>query len=76
MVVGLKNNMVTDPTKQPTYEVITREDMKEAFRDALQPLENDILARLDNVVNIFASSQPTGLWTWDYMSRWDYDQWQ
>lgn len=60
---------------QPTYEVIKREDITAAFRDALAQALSDILARLNEIADLYAAIANPSLWTWDYGSRWDYDQW-
>ena len=59
--------------EQPTYEVIKREDMIAAFRSAMQLAITQILARIDQLIDIYSSVQASSLWTWDYTSRWDYD---
>jgi hypothetical protein len=61
--------------EQPTYEVIKREDMIASFRSALALAITEILARIDELINIYSSVQASSLWTWDYTSRWDYDTW-
>lgn len=70
-----KNVLQGDPTKQPIYEVIKREDIREAFRDALRLELGAVLLYQENLINLYTSSQPSSLWTWDFTSRWDFDQW-
>ena len=64
-----------DKTKQPVYDVIKRQDLVGAFRDALREALNDIISRLNEIADLYAAIANPGLWTWDYGSRWDYDQW-
>ena len=71
-----KSKLTTgDMTKQPVYEVIKRQDLVGAFRDALRESLSDILQRLDEIADLYAAIAQPGLWTWDYASRWDYDKW-
>lgn len=60
---------------QPTYEVIKREDLTAAFRASLSLALMEVLERINNLIDIFSAVQPSGLWTWDYSSRWGYDVW-
>jgi len=60
---------------QPVYELITKEDLIAAFRDALAAALVEILARINELIDIMTSSLPPALWTWGYASRWDYDVW-
>jgi len=72
------NNLVQiSPITQgePTYEIIKKQDIEGAFKDALIIAMNELLARIDNLIEIMTSSAPQGLWTWGYTSRWDYDFW-
>lgn len=67
---------VTPETKgHPTYEVIKKEDIQGAFRDALNTVLPEILDKLDNLIQTISSSTPTALWTWGYTSRWGFDKW-
>jgi len=60
---------------QPTYEVIKKEDLAAAFADALQIWGAELLAAINTLVDLFAATASSSLWTWDYTSRWDYDMW-
>jgi len=64
-----------DPNKQPTYEVIKREDMIFAFKAALASLQDAILEQLEELTRLYSSVASSSLWTWNYTSRWDYDMW-
>lgn len=71
MTDALKSN----PKLQPVYEVIKREDLAGAFRDALKPVGDGIVASIENIVTLYAATQPPALWVWDFSSRWDFDMW-
>jgi len=60
---------------KPCYEVIKKEDLEAAFRDALIKALQEIIAKLDGFLETVTSSAPQGLWTWGYTSRWDFDLW-
>ena len=60
---------------EPTYEVIKKEDIEAAFRDALIVALLKVLSRIDSLVEIETATAPQGLWVWDYKARWDYDMW-
>jgi len=60
---------------QPTYEVIKKEDLEGAFRDAIETALLDLMSRINQLVDIYSSTAPDSLWTWGYTSRWDYDRW-
>ena len=60
---------------QPCYEVIKRKDIEGAFRDALAGSMNQVLQRLDALIDLYAATAPQSLWTWDMTSRWDFDMW-
>ena len=62
-------------TKQPVYEIIKRNDLVGAFRDALREALNDIITRLNEIADLYSAIAQQALWTWDYASRWDYDVW-
>ena len=64
-----------EKTKQVVYEVIKKQDLVGAFRDALKEALNDIIQRLDQIADLYSAIANPALWTWDYASRWDYDQW-
>lgn len=72
--------MVLDPLKpktlgQPCYEVIKREDLVAAFREALAVSLSEVLERINEFIDIYTSIEVSALWTWGYSSRWDYDLW-
>jgi len=60
---------------QPTYEVIKKEDLMAAFRDAIESALLDVISRINQLVDTYSSTAPSSLWTWGYTSRWDYDVW-
>jgi hypothetical protein len=60
---------------QPQYEVIKKEDIEGAFRDALRIALTEVLERINTLIEVYASIQSPSLWTWDYTARWDYDFW-
>jgi len=60
---------------QPVYEVIKKEDLQGAFRDALRLALTEVLARINTFIEIYTSVQTSSLWTWDYSSRWYSDIW-
>lgn len=61
--------------EQPVYEVIKKEDLTAAFTDALTIWGTELLARIDQLIDLYAATAPSSLWTWDHTSRWDYDMW-
>jgi len=66
---------VLDSAKQPTYEVIKREDLIFAFKAALASMEDALISQLEEIASLFSSVASSSLWTWNYTSRWDYDMW-
>ena len=64
-----------NPKIQPVYEVIKREDLAGAFRDALEPFQNALILQLEDVMILYSAIVPNALWTWDFSSRWDFDMW-
>ena len=60
---------------QPVYEVIKKEDLTAAFSDALSIWGAELLARIDQLIDLYAATVPSSLWTWDHTSRWDYNMW-
>jgi hypothetical protein len=67
--------MVEPSRTQPQYEVIKKEDLEGAYRDALRLALAEALANIQALIEIYSSIQPSSLWTWGYTSRWDYDMW-
>ena len=61
--------------QQPIYEVIKKEDIQAAFRDALRGELGAVLAGLQALIDVYAATAPASLWVWDHTSRWDYDMW-
>lgn len=59
----------------PVYEYIKKQDIEAAFRDALNLALSGVLQQIQELVDLYAASAPTSLWTWDFTSRWDYDFW-
>lgn len=60
---------------QPVYEVIKREDLIGAFRDALAQALLEVLESINNLIDLYSATAPSSLWVWDKTSRWDYDMW-
>jgi hypothetical protein len=72
----MKDIVITPDTKgNPTYEIIKREDITGAFRDALSSAILEVLSRIDSLIATITSTASQGLWTWNYTARWDYDKW-
>jgi len=65
-----------DVEGNPVYEVIKKEDIEGAFRDALNKVLPEVIAKLDALTDTIASTTPEALWTWGYTSRWGFDRWQ
>jgi len=65
--------MVAPSITQPQYEVIRKEDLEGAYRDALNLALDNYLAAVNTMIEVYSSIQPPSLWTWGYTSRWDYD---
>lgn len=61
--------------QQPIYEVIKKEDLTAAFADALAIWGDELLAAIQQLIDLYAATAPSSLWTWDNTSRWDYDMW-
>jgi len=61
--------------QQPTYEVIKREDLLAAFRDAMTQSLLEVLERINNLIDMYSATAPSSLWVWGQTSRWDYDMW-
>ena len=66
---------VLDPNKQPTYEVIKREDLIAAFKTALAALQDALLSAIEELTVLYSATAASSLCTWGYTSRWDYDMW-
>ena len=60
---------------QPVYEVIKKEDLAAAFADALTVWGAELMAAIQQLVDLYASTAPSSLWVWNNTSRWDYDLW-
>jgi len=60
---------------QPVYEIIKREDLIGAFKDALTQALLEVLARINQMIDLYSATAPSSLWVWDQTSRWDYDLW-
>jgi len=70
------NRLITGgKTSNVVYEVIKKQDLVGAFRDALTEALRDIIQRLDEIADLYSAIATEALWTWDYASRWDYDKW-
>lgn len=76
MVLGTDPPIGTQRQTQPVYEVIKRNDICGAFKDALNTSLAAVLARVDALIDLYAATAPSSLWTWDSTSRWDYDLWR
>jgi hypothetical protein len=64
-----------DTAGNPCYEVIKKEDLQAAFRDAMIDALNQITGQINSLVDTVTATAPQGLWTWNFTSRWDYDMW-
>ena len=62
-------------TDNVVYEVIKRQDLVGAFRDALSEALTEILVELHRIADLYSAIATAAMWTWDYASRWDYDYW-
>lgn len=60
----------------PIYEVIRREDIMAAFRDALRESNVEIIAQLEEISVLFSALSPASLWLWGRSSRWGFDMWR
>lgn len=60
---------------QPCYEVIKRNDLVGAFRDALSLFGVEVLSRIDALIDLYSAVAPSSLWVWGQTSRWDFDMW-
>jgi len=61
--------------EQPTYEVIKKEDLAAAVRDAIVAANAGMTAQLDELIDLYSATAPSSLWAWGYTSRWDFDLW-
>jgi len=59
----------------PVYEVIKKEDIEGAFRDGLAAAFEEIIAKIDILITLYAHTSPPALWVWDHTARWGYDMW-
>lgn len=74
----IKNSQVelTPDTKgNPVYEIIKKEDIQAAFRDALTPALREVLKQIDSLIATMTATAPQGVWTWDFTARWGFDIW-
>jgi hypothetical protein len=55
------------------YEVIKKEDLVSAFREALASALIEVLGRIDYFVQIYTSIETRALWVFDLRNRLDYD---
>ena len=62
--------------KQPVYEVIKKQDLAAAFADALAVWGTELMASINQLIDLYAATAPASLWTWDHTSRWGYDLWR
>lgn len=60
---------------QPIYEVIKKEDLAAAFADALTIWAAELMAAINQLIDLYAATAPASLWTWGHTSRWGYDKW-
>lgn len=60
----------------PFYYAIKKEDLVNAFKDALNISMVPIITQINQLITLYASTSPPVLWVWDFTSRWDYDVWQ
>jgi hypothetical protein len=62
-------------TGAPIYEVIRREDIMAAFRDALNISNTAIMSQLDTLIELETSRASASVWHWGMWSRWGLDVW-
>lgn len=67
--------MAAQPSSQPIYEIIKKQDIQAAFKDAVQDALAGVLASINNLIDIYSNTASSSLWTWGMTSRWDYDMW-
>jgi len=67
--------MVLGDGKQPVYEVIKKEDLTASFSDALAVRLDALMSAITQLIDLYAATAPSSLWTWDHTSRWDFDMW-
>ena len=67
--------MASQDVNQPVYEVIKKEDMQGAFRDALTQSLSEVMEAINNLIDLYSATAPSSLWAWGYTSRWDFDMW-
>ena len=60
---------------QPVYEVIKREDLIGAFKDAIIQAFQEVMAQIKAMIDLYSATAPSSLWVWGQTSRWDYDLW-
>jgi len=60
---------------QPVYEVIKKEDLAAAFADALTIWGAELMAAINELIDLYAATAPKSLWTWGHTSRWGFDMW-
>jgi len=65
--------MVINEGKQPIYEVIKKEDLAASFADALAIWGIELMAAVNQLIDLYAATAPSSLWTWGNTSRWDFD---
>jgi hypothetical protein len=55
------------------YEVIKKEDLVSAFREALASALIEVLGRIDYFIHIYTLIETRALWVFDLRNRLDYD---
>jgi hypothetical protein len=55
------------------YEVIKKEDLVSAFREALASALIEVLGRIDYFIHIYTLIETRALWVFDLCNRLDYD---
>jgi hypothetical protein len=69
----MTNGEVWKDTTGIIYEVIKKEDLVSAFREALASALIEVLGRIDYFVQIYTSIETRALWVFDLRNRLDYD---
>lgn len=65
--------LVAQPGRQPVYEIIKKQDIQAAFKDAVVDALAGVLSSINNLIDIYSNTASSSLWTWGMTSRWDYD---
>jgi hypothetical protein len=67
-------SVTPDTEGKPCYEVIKKEDLQAAVKDAIVDAFAQLVPQINSLIDVMTATAPQGLWTWDFTSRWDYDK--